>query len=100
MTMPGWKYEPRFRLRQLGGTKLKHAVENPYITVNKKTALDIGASTGGFVDYLLQAGATRVYAVDVGTHQLHDRLRRDPRVILLEGIKRPISQARTDRRKD
>ena len=69
-----------------GGVKLKHAVDNLEITVNKKTALDIGSSTGGFVDCLLQSGAARVYAVDVGTHQLHDRLRRDPRVILLEGV--------------
>ncbi len=49
-------------------------------------ALDIGASTGGFTDVLLQAGAARVYAVDVGYGQLHDRLRRDPRVICRERL--------------
>jgi 23S rRNA (cytidine1920-2'-O)/16S rRNA (cytidine1409-2'-O)-methyltransferase len=48
--------------------------------------LDIGSSTGGFVDCLLQHGASLVYAIDVGTHQLHDRLRNDKRVILKENV--------------
>lgn len=69
-----------------GGNKLKHAVESLGITVSGKIAIDIGSSTGGFVDYLLQSGVVRVYAVDVGAHQLHDRLRREPRVVLLEGL--------------
>jgi 23S rRNA (cytidine1920-2'-O)/16S rRNA (cytidine1409-2'-O)-methyltransferase len=69
-----------------GGTKLKHAFEAFGLSVRGKRALDIGSSTGGFVDYMLQQGATRVYAVDVGTHQLHDKVRRDPRVALLEGV--------------
>jgi 23S rRNA (cytidine1920-2'-O)/16S rRNA (cytidine1409-2'-O)-methyltransferase len=69
-----------------GGVKLKYAIETLEITVNGKTALDVGSSTGGFVDCLLQSGAARVFAVDVGAHQLHDRMRRDPRVVPLEGI--------------
>jgi 23S rRNA (cytidine1920-2'-O)/16S rRNA (cytidine1409-2'-O)-methyltransferase len=69
-----------------GGVKLKHAIENLEIIVNGKTALDVGSSTGGFVDCLLQSGAARVFAVDVGVHQLHDRLRRDSRVTLLEDV--------------
>ena len=69
-----------------GGVKLRHAIENLGITVNGKTALDVGSSTGGFVDCLLQSGAARVFAVDVGMHQLHEKLRRDPRVIMLEDV--------------
>jgi 23S rRNA (cytidine1920-2'-O)/16S rRNA (cytidine1409-2'-O)-methyltransferase len=69
-----------------GGTKLKHAFEAFSLSVEGKKALDIGSSTGGFVDYMLQGGATRVYAVDVGIHQLHEKVRRDPRVALLEGV--------------
>ena len=49
-------------------------------------ALDAGSSTGGFTDCLLQHGAAKVYAVDVGKAQLHERLRGDPRVISLEGV--------------
>ena len=51
-----------------------------------QTVLDIGSSTGGFTDCLLQHGASRVYAVDVGHAQLHERLRSDPRVISREGV--------------
>ncbi len=69
-----------------GGTKLKHAFESFGISPEGRTVLDIGSSTGGFVDFLLQAGASRVYAVDVGRHQLHDKLRHDPRVTQLEGV--------------
>jgi 23S rRNA (cytidine1920-2'-O)/16S rRNA (cytidine1409-2'-O)-methyltransferase len=69
-----------------GGTKLKHALECFGATPAGRTVLDIGSSTGGFADCLLQAGATRVYAVDVGSHQLHEKLRYDPRVVLLEGV--------------
>lgn len=69
-----------------GGTKLKRAFEAFSLSVKGKKALDIGSSTGGFVDYMLQEGAARVYAVDVGTHQLHEKVRRDPRVVLLEGV--------------
>ncbi len=69
-----------------GGTKLKHAFEAFGLSVEGKKALDVGSSTGGFVDYMLQGGATRVYAVDVGMHQLHEKVRSDPRVVLLEGV--------------
>ncbi len=67
-----------------GGIKLEQAIEEFGIDVKGKLAVDIGSSTGGFVDCLLQKGARRVYAVDVGRHQIHDRLRRDPRVVLME----------------
>lgn len=54
--------------------------------MNGLVCLDAGASTGGFTDCLLQSGAGRVYAVDVGRNQLHEKLRVDPRVINLEGV--------------
>lgn len=69
-----------------GGVKLAYALKKFGITVRDKRALDIGSSTGGFVDCLLQHGASQVYAIDVGTHQLHERLRRDPRVVLRENV--------------
>jgi len=67
-----------------GGLKLAHALEHWRIDVSRKTCLDIGASTGGFTDCLLQAGAARVMAVDTGYGQMDARLRSDPRVRLLE----------------
>lgn len=69
-----------------GGLKLAHALEVFGLRerVEGKVALDIGASTGGFTDVLLQAGAARVYAVDVGTNQLAWKLRQHPRVVTLE----------------
>jgi 23S rRNA (cytidine1920-2'-O)/16S rRNA (cytidine1409-2'-O)-methyltransferase len=73
---------PRFVSR--GGEKLAHALEAFEIDVTGEDCLDVGASTGGFVDCLLQAGATRVIAVDVGYGQLHPKLRDDPRVTVLE----------------
>jgi 23S rRNA (cytidine1920-2'-O)/16S rRNA (cytidine1409-2'-O)-methyltransferase len=69
-----------------GGVKLEHAIAHFAIDVRGKTAADIGSSTGGFVDCLLKAGASKVYAVDVGTHQLHERLRKDERVVVLENV--------------
>ena len=54
---------------------------------------DIGASTGGFTDCLLQRGAARVFAVDVSTRQIDDRLRRDPRVVLIEKNARNLARA-------
>lgn len=65
-----------------GGYKLEKALEG--LSVEGVTALDIGASTGGFTDCLLQHGAAKVYATDVGTDQLHGRLRADARVVSLE----------------
>lgn len=67
-----------------GGLKLKHALEHWRIDVSGKTCLDVGASTGGFTDCLLQAGAARVIAVDTGYGQMDVKLRNDPRVRLLE----------------
>jgi 23S rRNA (cytidine1920-2'-O)/16S rRNA (cytidine1409-2'-O)-methyltransferase len=73
---------PRFVSR--GGEKLAHALAELEIAVSGEDCLDIGASTGGFSDCLLQAGAARVIALDVGYGQLHPRLREDPRVAVLE----------------
>jgi 23S rRNA (cytidine1920-2'-O)/16S rRNA (cytidine1409-2'-O)-methyltransferase len=67
-----------------GGEKLDHALTAFGLDVGGRVALDVGASTGGFTDCLLQRGAARVYAVDVGYGQLHQRLRDDPRVISME----------------
>ena len=67
-----------------GGYKLEHALERFQIDVADVTAVDLGASTGGFTDCLLQRGASRVYAVDVGRGQLAWKLRQDPRVIVME----------------
>lgn len=67
-----------------GGHKLEHALMEFQIDVNGWIALDLGASTGGFTDCLLQRGATKVYAVDVGHGQLAWKLRQDPRVVVME----------------
>jgi 23S rRNA (cytidine1920-2'-O)/16S rRNA (cytidine1409-2'-O)-methyltransferase len=67
-----------------GGEKLAHALDAFGVDPAGRDCLDVGASTGGFTDVLLQRGAARVIAVDVGYGQLHDRLRRDPRVTVLE----------------
>lgn len=67
-----------------GGVKLSHALDQFHLDVAGLTALDVGASTGGFTDCLLQRGAQRVYAVDVGHGQLDYGLRQDPRVNVLE----------------
>ncbi|MCH8799580.1 MAG: TlyA family RNA methyltransferase, partial [Chloroflexi bacterium] len=63
-----------------GGVKLAHALDQFQLDVTGLTALDVGASTGGFTDCLLQRGARRVYAVDVGHGQMDYGLRQDPRV--------------------
>ena len=75
---------PRYVSR--GGLKLEHALRVFNVSVQGKTAVDIGASTGGFTDCLLQHGARRVYAVDVGHGQLDWRLRQDKRVMVLERL--------------
>ena len=67
-----------------GGEKLRNALVALEVDVRGKDAVDVGASTGGFTDCLLQAGAARVAAIDVGYGQLHPRLRADPRVTVLE----------------
>jgi len=73
---------PRFVGR--GGDKLDPALDRFAIDVTGRHAVDLGASTGGFTDCLLQRGATHVVAVDVGYGQLHERVRRDPRVDVRE----------------
>jgi 23S rRNA (cytidine1920-2'-O)/16S rRNA (cytidine1409-2'-O)-methyltransferase len=67
-----------------GGLKLERALDHFAIPVTGRIALDVGASTGGFTDCLLQRGAAKVYAVDVGTNQLAWKLRTDPRVVSME----------------
>jgi 23S rRNA (cytidine1920-2'-O)/16S rRNA (cytidine1409-2'-O)-methyltransferase len=67
-----------------GGLKLQHAIETFQISLNGLVAMDVGASTGGFTDCLLQNGVKRVYAIDVGYGQLAWKLRQDPRVVVIE----------------
>ena len=69
---------PRFVSR--GGEKLANAMEQIEVELDGREAIHVGASTGGFTDYLLQHGVARVLAGDVGYGQLHPRLRSDPRV--------------------
>lgn len=66
------------------GYKLEHALKEFGITPKDKIALDVGASTGGFTDCLLQGGAKKVYAVEIGTGQLADELREDTRIVSME----------------
>lgn len=75
---------PEARYVSRGGIKLEAALRYFGISPEGCVCLDVGASTGGFTDCLLQHGASKVYAVDVGRAQLHERLRRDPRVVSLE----------------
>jgi len=75
---------PRYVSR--GGEKLEGALNTFSVSIKGKVCLDVGASTGGFTDCLLQHGATKVYSVDVGKHQLHPKLREDDRVIVLEEL--------------
>ncbi len=77
---PGRVYASR------GGQKLAGALDAFGIDVTGLTAVDIGASTGGFTDCLLKRGAVRVYAVDVGRGQLDWKIRNDPRVVVIEGL--------------
>jgi 23S rRNA (cytidine1920-2'-O)/16S rRNA (cytidine1409-2'-O)-methyltransferase len=69
-----------------GGFKLEAALEHFRVPVKGKTCLDVGSSTGGFTDCLLQRGVAKVYAIDVGRGQIDWKLRNDPRVIVREGI--------------
>jgi 23S rRNA (cytidine1920-2'-O)/16S rRNA (cytidine1409-2'-O)-methyltransferase len=75
---------PRYVSR--GGEKLTHALAALGVDVRGRLCLDVGASTGGFSDVLLQRGAARVIALDVGYGQLHPRLRDDPRVVVMERV--------------
>src|SRR5215212_5379233 len=67
-----------------GGHKLEHALKDFRLDVSRKVAIDLGASTGGFTDCLLQHGAAKVFAVDVGQGQLAWKLRNEPRVVVME----------------
>jgi 23S rRNA (cytidine1920-2'-O)/16S rRNA (cytidine1409-2'-O)-methyltransferase len=67
-----------------GGKKLEGALEDLAFSVDGAVAVDVGASTGGFTDCLLQHGAARVYAVDVGHGQLAEKLRQDARVVVMD----------------
>ncbi|MEQ8557091.1 MAG: TlyA family RNA methyltransferase [Henriciella sp.] len=81
-----------------GGIKLAHALEVFGVDPAGRVCLDIGASTGGFTDVLLQAGAAHVYAVDVGQGQLHERLAGTPQISSLEGMDaRQLSRKEIDR---
>jgi 23S rRNA (cytidine1920-2'-O)/16S rRNA (cytidine1409-2'-O)-methyltransferase len=75
---------PRFVSR--GGEKLAHALDQFGVDPSGRDCVDVGSSTGGFTDVLLQRGARRVIALDVGRAQLHERLREDPRVTVMEGV--------------
>ena len=91
---PGRQFPPdaAIRIKELpryvgrGGEKLKGALQAFNLDVSGMVVLDVGSSTGGFTDCLLQAGARRVYCLDVGKGQLAWKLRQDPRVIVKEGI--------------
>jgi len=74
--------EPKYVSR--AGLKLEHALDQFSIDVQGKVALDAGLSTGGFTDCLLQKGIARVYGVDVGYGQVHEKIRNDPRVVVME----------------
>ncbi len=95
VTKPGHQVHAQAQIRLLGapakyvsraGAKLEAAIEAFSIDVAEKICLDVGASTGGFTDCLLQRGAGKVYAIDVGKGQLHWNIRRDPRVVVREGV--------------
>ena len=79
-----------------GGLKLEAALKHTGLKAKGWTCLDIGQSTGGFTDCLLQAGAERVVGLDVGQAQLHPQLREDPRVLCIETLNARDAQAVTD----
>lgn len=78
--------DPASRFVGRGGLKLEAALREFHVQANEMTCLDVGSSTGGFTDCLLQRGARKVVAVDVGNNQFDWRLRNDPRVDLREGV--------------
>ena len=69
-----------------GGLKLEKALQSFCVDVKDKICLDIGASTGGFSDCLLQNGVCKVYALDVGSNQLADKLKSNPKIISLDNV--------------
>jgi len=93
VTKPGKKYPDEVTIQLIedeipwvskGAIKLLAAIEKWNLSAANETCLDIGASTGGFTEVLLHLGANKVYAVDVGQHQLHSKLRNDNRIVNLE----------------
>ena len=94
ITRPGHPIDPEAEIEILsyepfvsrGGEKLDAALDQFRIDPRGKVCLDIGASTGGFTDCLLQRKAAKIYAIDVGHDQLHPSLRRDDRVVVREGL--------------
>jgi 23S rRNA (cytidine1920-2'-O)/16S rRNA (cytidine1409-2'-O)-methyltransferase len=89
--------EPAHPWVSRGGVKLAHGLETFGFDAADRICLDVGASTGGFTDVLLARGAARVFAIDVGSRQLHPRLRADPRVVSLEQTDiRTLDPARLD----
>jgi len=80
------RVKEQLRYVSRGGLKLEKALDHFALPVEGRICVDLGASTGGFTDVLLQRGALRVHAVDVGYGQLHARLRADPRVVLHERV--------------
>jgi 23S rRNA (cytidine1920-2'-O)/16S rRNA (cytidine1409-2'-O)-methyltransferase len=76
--------DPKPRYVSQGGEKLEHALRSFNIEITGAVCADVGASTGGFTDCLLQHGAKRVYSIDVGHGQLHWKLRNDPRIVIME----------------
>lgn len=78
--------DPTSRFVGRGGLKLEAAIQTFEVEVNGLTCLDVGASTGGFTDCLLQQGAAKVFAIDVGHNQIDWRLRQHPRVEVREGV--------------
>ena len=94
LTRPGHPIDPEAEIEitsfeqyvSRGGDKLEAALEQFRIDPKGLVCLDVGASAGGFTDCLLQHGAAKVYAIDVGHDQLHPRLRRHPKVVVREGL--------------
>lgn len=76
-----------------GGLKLDGVLDPLGVTVAGKVCLDVGASTGGFTDVLLQRGAVKVWAIDVGHGQLHEKIANDPRVVAHEGVNAKLGLA-------
>ena len=88
-------YQPAHPYVSRGGVKLSAALAQFGLSPEGRVCLDVGASTGGFTQVLLERGAMRVYALDVGHGQLHPKLRSDPRVVAIDGLNaRDLTAAR------